>query len=165
MIQLVVLLLVVVSMSMSLAHALELPGKVRLDKETYIAVQAIYYPGFTIAGAAEPLSIVASFVLLFMERKKTLAFSLTLIAIVALIAMHAIFWLITQPVNKFWLKSQKLAPLGAKFFSTNTAEQAEIGTREEWKKMRDRWEYSHFVRAVLSIIALITLLIAVRACP
>jgi hypothetical protein len=35
------------AMAMGLAQALELPGKPRLPKETYLAVQPIYYPGFT----------------------------------------------------------------------------------------------------------------------
>jgi hypothetical protein len=32
---------------------------------------------------------------------------------------------------------------------------------EDWKELRDRWEYSHVVRAVLAVIALIALLVAV----
>ena len=44
------LMLVATKFGMSLAHVLELPGKLRLDEATYKAVQAIYYPGFTIAG-------------------------------------------------------------------------------------------------------------------
>jgi hypothetical protein len=44
------LLLLAVTMGLSLAHALEFPGKLRLDEPTYRAVQAIYYPGFTIGG-------------------------------------------------------------------------------------------------------------------
>jgi hypothetical protein len=155
-------------MSMALAHALELPGKMRLDKETYIAVQAIYYPGFTIGGFAEPLSIVGTFFLLLMTRHNHPAFSLTLVALVALAAMHSIFWIVTQPVNRFWLQKQQLihlTRLGAKFFSTNATEGAEIETSREWKKMRDRWEYSHLVRAVLSVIALVTLAMAIAICP
>ena len=46
----VALLLVAVTMGLSLAHALEFPGKLRLDEPTYRAVQTIYYPGFTIGG-------------------------------------------------------------------------------------------------------------------
>jgi len=38
-------------MALALAHALELPGKMRLSKEAYLAVQPIYYPGFTIGGS------------------------------------------------------------------------------------------------------------------
>src|SRR5205809_327776 len=37
-------------MGLSLAHALEYPGKRRLDRETYLKAQTIYYPGFTIGG-------------------------------------------------------------------------------------------------------------------
>ena len=35
--------LVAVAMAMSLAHALELPGKMRLSKEVYLRAQRIYY--------------------------------------------------------------------------------------------------------------------------
>jgi hypothetical protein len=61
------LFLVVLTVATSLAHALELPGKMRLSREQYLAVQAIYYPGFTYAGLAEPLSIVALAVLLLLS--------------------------------------------------------------------------------------------------
>jgi hypothetical protein len=39
--QIASLLLVSVAMALALAHALELPGKMRLDRETYFAVQRI----------------------------------------------------------------------------------------------------------------------------
>jgi hypothetical protein len=48
--QVVSVFLVSVAMALALAHALELPGKMRLDKETYLAMQPIYYPGFTMGG-------------------------------------------------------------------------------------------------------------------
>ena len=111
-IQVVALLLVAVTMSMALAHVLEFPGKKRLEKETYLAVQTIYYPGFTIAGFAEPLSIIPTILLLSITPTGSPAFWLTLIAFVSLVVMHAIFWIVTQPVNKFWLKNQHLSKLG-----------------------------------------------------
>lgn len=37
-------LIVAVAMAQSLAHVLEYPGKMRLSKEEYLAVQPIYYP-------------------------------------------------------------------------------------------------------------------------
>ncbi|MFM9469917.1 hypothetical protein ACKI1K_45495, partial [Streptomyces scabiei] len=46
----IALLLVAIATGLSLAHALEFPGKLRLDEPTYRAVQTIYYPGFTIGG-------------------------------------------------------------------------------------------------------------------
>jgi hypothetical protein len=64
--QVVSIVLVAVAMAQALAHALELPGKMRLGKDTYLAVQQIYYPGFSIGGAAEPLAIIALIVLLAM---------------------------------------------------------------------------------------------------
>jgi hypothetical protein len=46
--QLVSVVLVSAAYALALAHVLELPGKLRLDRNTYLAVQQIYYPGFTI---------------------------------------------------------------------------------------------------------------------
>lgn len=48
--QIVTLALVSIAMTCSLADALELPGKLRLPREIYAAVQPIYYPGFTLVG-------------------------------------------------------------------------------------------------------------------
>jgi hypothetical protein len=53
-------MLAAVTMSLALAHALELPGKLRLNKEQYLAVQSIYYPGLTVGGIAEFRSIIAA---------------------------------------------------------------------------------------------------------
>jgi hypothetical protein len=57
-----------------LAHALEFPGKLRLKKEQYLAVQPIYYPGFTIGGIAEPAVILATLALLITTPAGTAAF-------------------------------------------------------------------------------------------
>jgi hypothetical protein len=161
--QVVTVLMVAVTMSMALAHALELPGKRRLDREAYFAVQPIYYPGFTIGGFLEPLSLIPTVVLLFMTRNNQPAFWLTLVAFVALAVMHTIFWVFTQPVNKFWLKQQSLNALGKRFFSADAARQGGERTwpgGDDWIRMRDRWEYSHLARALISFIALATLTVA-----
>jgi hypothetical protein len=39
--EVVAVIFVAVAMALTLAHALELPGKMRLSKETYLAVQPI----------------------------------------------------------------------------------------------------------------------------
>src|SRR5688500_5078319 len=59
-----------VAMALALAHALELPGKLRLDQETYRAVRTIYYPGFTIGGASEVLAILATLALLLVSARE-----------------------------------------------------------------------------------------------
>jgi hypothetical protein len=166
-IQVATVLLAAVSMSMGLAHALEFPGKMRLDKDTYLAVQTIYYPGFTIGGAAEPASIIATLVLLYLTRSHHPAFWWTLVAFLALVVMHATFWMVTQPANKFWLKNQQLRGLGQRFFSTDPTSQRHERPEtngEDWKRIRDRWEYSHLARAVLSFIALVALTVAIAMC-
>ncbi|MGH8719251.1 MAG: hypothetical protein ACREV0_09985 [Burkholderiales bacterium] len=65
--QVLTVILVAVAMALSLAHALELPGKMRLSKDAYFTMQPIYCPGFTIGGAiGEAGGMIATFVLLFL---------------------------------------------------------------------------------------------------
>ncbi|HEX5509453.1 MAG TPA: DUF1772 domain-containing protein [Pseudolabrys sp.] len=152
--QIASLLLVSITMALSLTHALEFPGKMRLPKDQYLAIQTVYYPGFTIGGIAEPLSILATLALLTITPTGQ-AFWLIFAALIALAAAHAVFWLVTQPVNKFWLAGEKLSGLSASFFGKAPAE------RDGWMTLRDRWEYSHVARAFLSAGALVLLIIAV----
>ena len=147
-------------MSLSLAHALELPGKLRLSKEQYLEVQPIYYPGFTIGGIAEPAGLLVLLALLFYLSARSTAFWLTAGAFVALAAMHAAYWLLTHPVNNFWLKGFQLKGLGARFFRVGMANQ-EGDAHADWTAMRDRWEYSHVLRAALGLISLALLATAV----
>jgi len=110
--QVVTVFLVAVTMSLALAHVLELPGKLRLDEQTYLAVQTIYYPGFTIGGISEPLAIMATAVLLLVGPKNEAKFWLTFAACLAIVCMQLVFWLVTQPVNRFWLKNHELSASG-----------------------------------------------------
>jgi len=61
--QVLTVMLAAITMALSLAHALELPGKLRLSQEQYLAVQPIYYPGLVIGGIAEPAGILAALAL------------------------------------------------------------------------------------------------------
>jgi hypothetical protein len=82
-----------------LAHALALPGKLRLSKEACFAVQPIYYPGFAIAGTSEPFAIVSTTILLVLTPLGSSDFWLTIAALLGLVSMHAVYWLFTHPVN------------------------------------------------------------------
>jgi len=160
--QVLTVLLVSVAMALALAHALELPGKMRLPKESYLAAQAIYYPGFTIGGFGEFAALIASLVLVIMTPYGT-AFWLTLSGFVALVGMHAVYWVVTHPVNKFWLKETKLEGAAAKFFSVDPMRRG--GNEEsppDWTVLRDRWEYSHVARAALALLSL-TLIVTATA--
>lgn len=159
--QIVTVILVAFAMTPALAHALEFPGKRRLSKNVYVAVQKVYYPGFTLAGVAEPVAIIATLVLLFVTPPGHGPFWLTLFALLCLIGMHAVYWLVTHPVNKVWLEGEKLSESGVRFFSTASGSgQSNASNPGDWKQLRDRWEHSHVARAILAALALIVLLIA-----
>lgn len=109
--QIVTVMVLAVAMALALAHALEFPGKTRLTKETYYAVQKIYYPGFTIGGISEPLGIILTIVLLFLTPFGSAEFGLTLAALLGLVCMQVTYWLFTHPVNKYWVEGEKLDKL------------------------------------------------------
>lgn len=163
--QVLTIFLTAVAMALAVAHALELPGKMRLDKETYMAVQTIYYPGFTLGASSEGLAIIAALILLLLTPRNRGAFWWTLAGLIALVAMHVVYWTITHATNKLWMKNQKVSKAGAKFFSSDPMRQG--GAVEEdvddWKRFRDKWEYSHVARAILDVIALVALTVAVAA--
>lgn len=161
--QFVTICLTTVALSTSLAHALELPGKMRLDRDAYVATQSIYYPGFTIGGLGEGFAMVAALVLVVITPKDDAMFWWTVLAFIALIVMHGVYWVMTHPVNKFWLKDQKLDSLGKGFFSigsTGSPPEAADDPDVVWRRYRDRWELSHVIRAVLAAIAFVSLLVA-----
>jgi hypothetical protein len=154
--QILAIMLAAVTMGLALAHALELPGKLRLDREHYLATQTIYYPGFTLGGLAEVGSILAVGALLVMTATGSVQFWLMAGALAALIAVQAIFWLLTQPVNRYWLQTTQLSPAATRFFRAGDA-----APQGEWTAMRDRWERSHVLRAIAAVLALTLLTSAV----
>ncbi len=161
--QILTTLIVAVAMALALAHLLELPGKMRLSKDDYLTVQRIYYPGFTIGGVTEPIGALLLLLLLFLTPGNTARFWLIAAAFAALAAMHAVFWLLTQPVNNVWLKDTELKGLGAGFFSHDPfgGRQIETSVKPDWTTLRDRWEWSHAARAALGLLAFILLVTAV----
>jgi len=156
--------LVSVALALALAHALELPGKMRLDKQTYLAIQPIYYPGFTIGGGiGEGGGMAATLILLLATPSESPSFTWTMMALVALVTMHAAYWILTHPLNKFWMKEHDLAGFSGGFirFDPVKRDGPAAPGEHDWKRIRDKWEYSHVVRAVLGGLSLILLVIAV----
>lgn len=148
-------LLVAVTMGLALAHALEFPGKLRLDEQTYRDVQAIYYPGFTFGGLiGEFGSLLLLPVLLFLLPFGSDRFWWTAAAFACLVAGHAVYWVVTHPVNAVWLKDVDLSGAGAAFFSVYAGQDA------DWQHLRNLWEYSHMARAALGLAALTAMAIA-----
>lgn len=155
--QVATLLFVAIAMALALAHALELPGKLRLSKDEYLVVQKIFYPGFTIGGAAEPIGLLLLIALMFATPAGA-SFWLTAGAFATLAIAHATYWVLTHPVNHFWLKDVELKGAGASFFALDL-----IGhhAADDWTQLRNRWEISHVVRAALTVTSLVLLAAAI----
>lgn len=155
------IILVTLALTPALAHALELPGKRRLSQDVYVAVQRIYYPGFTLAGIAEPVAIIAIALLLAVTPWDTTPFWSTLFALLCVLGMHAIYWRVTHPLNKIWLEGEKLSASGDRFVATGSGSGgAKPDVTGGWEELRDRWERSHVTRAIMAALALVALLIA-----
>jgi hypothetical protein len=153
--------LVASTMGLALAHALELPGKMRLSKEQYLTVQPIYYPGFTIGGGvAEAGGIVATLVLLLVTPGGTRQFWLTAGALAALVIMHLIFWVMTQPANRLWLQETDLTGPAKRFFGAERTDRTVGSPAPDWTILRDRWERSHVLRAAAAMVGLILVVTA-----
>ncbi|MFL5066978.1 MAG: anthrone oxygenase family protein [Xanthobacteraceae bacterium] len=157
--QIVTAMLVSIAMALALAHALELPGKLRLTEQTYRAVQTIYYPGFSLGGLAEPLGLISLLGLVFLTPRSSAAFWLTLASFVALAAMHGVYWLLTHPVNNFWVEGVDMSKAAARFFGAHGLDARDAAP--DWRDLRNRWEYSHIVRAVLGLASQILLVTAI----
>jgi hypothetical protein len=151
-IQIAAILLTALAMAPALAHASEFPGKRRLDRDAYVVVQAIYYPGFTLLGIAEPVALIAIVVLLFLAPRHGPGFWMAALALLCVVGMQAVYWLVTHPTNKYWLTSAetRLGKAGERFFAAGSA-----ANQADWMKLRDRWEYSHVARAVLSFLSFV----------
>jgi hypothetical protein len=152
--------LTVIALSCSLAHALELPGKLRLSRDAYVTVQSIYYPGFTLAGLSEPLGILVLGLLCLLMPQDDPAFRWTLAAAALLVLVHGLYWLLTHPVNRFWLEGQDLGAAGRGFFSEATGTETATTAEDVWLQRRNRWEISHVLRAIGTAGAFVLLLVS-----
>ena len=80
-----------------------------------------------------------------------------------LVMMHAAYWIFIHPVNEFWTRDLNLTGASAGFFAIGKDKHAarEVASDNRWVSLRNRWEYSHVVRAVLWCWALVSLIVAV----
>jgi len=157
--QVVTATLVSITMALALAHALEFPGKMRLSETEYRTVQTIYYPGFTIGGIGEGLALVALLGLVALTPTGGAAFWLSVAAFIALAMMHGVYWVLTHPVNNFWVEGVNMGAAGRRFFGIGAT--GRRGEPPDWTVMRNRWEYSHVIRAGLGLTSQTLLVTAI----
>ncbi|SCK13762.1 hypothetical protein [Streptomyces sp. WMMB 322] len=154
-------LLATVVMAPAEAHALELPGKLRLSRAEYTVVQRIYYPGFTRAGIAEIPGVLVAAAALAVTDAGTADFVLRSVALAALSGVQAVYWLRVHPVNRIWLEEQDLDRLSTGFFALGSRHPpGGDASYEAWATLRNRWESGHVLRAALATIAVTSLVVA-----
>lgn len=155
---------VAVAMALSLAYALEYPGKMRLDRSTYVAIQPIYNPAFSIGcGIGEGLGVILTFVLLVTTPSGTEQFNWIAAAFASLLAMQAVYWTVTYPVKNFWDERMRPERRGRRFFGlARTAETAALRERDRlWPLLRQRWEISQIARAFFGFVGVVTIAVGV----
>src|SRR6516164_3079949 len=118
------------------AHFFELANKMSLSTAEYMTTQKIY-AGWAFFGVAIIAAIMFTLTHTLMVRAERAAFLLSLTALLCLGATQVIFWTFTYPMN----------------VATNNW----TVTPQDFEAVRQQWEYSHAVNAVLTFAALVTI--------
>ena len=134
------LLFVALALGPALAHLLELPNKIRLPRDQYLAVQQLYR-GWSRLGIIVIAALLSTLALSLMVRGRDVEFAWAVAAFICVASTQVVFWAFTFPVNRETLNWTRLP--------------------ENWAALRQRWEYSHAVSAALSFLALVSLIVSV----
>jgi hypothetical protein len=124
----------------TLAHLFELPNKIGLPRDEYFIVQKAYR-GWSQLGWLLLIQVAALAATAYLARAELRVLTLILLALVAVLAAQAVFWLFTYPANVATV-NWTLHP-------------------ENWEMLRRQWEYSHAAGAILQLAGFCLLIIAV----
>jgi len=142
----ITLMLASFSLSLSMAHLLELPQRMQFDQQLWVRVTVFenVYKLFGSVGAVfEITAILTAIVLIFLVSKRGSTFYWTLGGAIILV-LAFVSWIVF------------VAPMNAEFarWLTNPIP-------ADWTRYRDQWEYAHAVNAFIKIIGLSLLVISV----
>ena len=115
------------------AHLLELVHKITLDRAQYLTVQQLYR-GWAFLGAVLIAALLANLVLTIRSRRQGRPMRLAAIATLLLAANLTVFFIWTFPANQA-TGNWTVMPA-------------------DWEALRNQWEYSHAVNALLTFLAL-----------
>lgn len=138
----VAILLTAVSMSAGWAHLLALPNKMALSHDDYLTVQQIYR-GWALLGFAVVGALVSTMALAVVQRQRGLRFGHSVVAALCIALSLVVFFSVTFPANQLTQDWAALPP--------------------NWQTLRERWEYSHAVGALLYLGALASLVLGALA--
>ncbi|HEX6005702.1 MAG TPA: DUF1772 domain-containing protein [Burkholderiales bacterium] len=134
------LLFTALALAPALAHLMELPNKIGLSREAYLAVQQIYR-GWALLGIVVIGAMVFTFALAVLSRGRGRTFALALIGFLCIVGTQVIFWTFTFPANQATANWTTLP--------------------ENWVALRTQWEYSHAASAVLNLVAFVSVALSV----
>ncbi len=120
-----------------MAHLLELPNKLALNGELWLAVQQHLYRGWgPFLGGPTEIGALATSVLIAFQHRSSRALGPMLVACIGYAGMLVVFFTLNSPVNTA-LASWTPATLPA-----------------DWASYRLRWEIGHAMAALFSVISL-----------
>ena len=119
-----VLLLSTLTVGMKFAHVLELPPKLQLPPDVYIAVQSRLYRLFGTIGPVLDVAMVVATVLLAIAVFRTPSFRYTLAGLAAMVLSLLVWLVVVFPAN---MPLQEWAASGA--------------MPADWERWRNRWQY------------------------
>ena len=142
----ITLVLASLSLSLSMAHLLELPQRMQFDQQLWVRVTVLenVYKLFGSVGAAfEITAILTAIALVFLVRRRGSTFYWTLSGAIFLVLAFVSWIMFVAPMNAEFAK-----------WLTNPVP-------ADWTRYRDQWEYAHAVNAFIKIIGLSLLVISV----
>ncbi|MBM6581654.1 hypothetical protein ILT44_15765 [Microvirga sp. BT689] len=122
------------------AHLSELPNKIGLARDAYLTVQGVY-AGWALFGIVDQAALIMNVVLAIKVRRQRMAFVFAAAAALSFIMFFAIFFTWTFPANQATANWTTLP--------------------DNWGELRQKWEYSHAVNAVVMLVALCSVTLAV----
>jgi hypothetical protein len=133
------IILMAIALVPSGAHLFALSNKMPLGRDAYFTVQQIY-AGWALFGIVLFASLIVNGALAVLMRNDRPAFIFALVAVVAVVANLAIFFIWTFPANQ--------------------ATANWTGIPENWETLRSQWEYSHAANAIVMFLGFCSVTLA-----
>jgi hypothetical protein len=134
------LLFCALALAPAMAHLFELPNKIGLPRDAYLAVQHLY-DGWALLGFVVYGAVFSTLAQAILARRRTRELRLALTAFFCILGTQIVFWTFTFPANKatnYWT----MLP-------------------DNWIVLRAQWEYSHAASAALNLLALVAVILSV----
>jgi hypothetical protein len=136
----VALLSAAIALGAALAHLLELPNKIAMPRDAYLATQQAYR-GWAFLGLVLLVQLASILLTAWLSRRAPTVLWPLLAAAAFLLAAQAVFWTFTWPAN------------------VATANWTTLP--DDRQRLRARWEYSHAAGALLQLLVSASLFLAV----